>query len=313
MNSAAAQVEDFLAALTAQRRASPHTVAAYRRDLGHLLKVAEDGPLTEVDVLAVRRAIARLHSEGLAPTSIARLLSAWRSFFDWLIRRGLAQANPASGVRAPRAPKKLPKALSADQAVSFVAQAPGDGWLGQRDRALVELMYSSGLRLSELVSLDMRYFPAEGGGPASSSWLDVDGAQATITGKGRKTRVVPIGSYALAALKDWLAERDSHARPGERALFVSARGQRLAPRSVQARFAELSGQLGQGFKVHPHVLRHSFASHVLQSSGDLRAVQELLGHANIATTQIYTKLDWQHLAKAYDAAHPRAKRKPDTD
>ena len=312
MNAAEADrhVDGFLMALATQRRASPHTLAAYRRDLARLREVAAGKPLLAVDALDVRRAVARLHAQGLAPASLARLLSAWRSFFHWLGLQGVVSANPVAGIRAPKRPKHLPKALSADQAVSLAGHDPEEGWLGQRDRAMVELMYSSGLRLSELVSLDWRHFPAQGERVSSLSWIDLDSAEATITGKGGKRRVVPIGSHAVAALRDWLAVRDSHAGAQERALFVSARSTRLSARSVQVRLAQLVTRLGLGVKVHPHVLRHSFASHLLQSSGDLRAVQELLGHANISTTQIYTKLDWQHLARAYDAAHPRAKRKP---
>lgn len=302
-------VADFLAALATQRRASEHTLAAYRRDLDQLAAASAPKRIHELDTLDVRRALAALHARGLAPASLARMLSAWRSCFEWLGQRGLMPLNPAAGVRAPRRPKHLPKALSVDQAVSLVAQEPEDSWLGVRDHAVVELMYSSGLRLSELVSLDWRHFPAHEGQPASLSWIDLDAAEATITGKGRKIRRVPVGSHAVSALRAWLALRDGHAHEGERALFVSARGTRLSPRSVQERLARLATQLGLGVKVHPHVLRHSFASHLLQSSGDLRAVQELLGHANIATTQIYTRLDWQHLAKVYDSTHPRAKRK----
>lgn len=302
-------VADFLAALESQRRASAHTLAAYRRDLAQLAELTTPKPWAELDALDVRRALASLHARSLAPASLARMLSAWRSCFAWLGERGLMSRNPAAGVRAPRRPKLLPKALSADQAVSLAAQEPDDSWQAARDHAVVELMYSSGLRLAELVSLDWQHFAAQDAQPASASWIDLAAAEATITGKGRKTRRVPIGSHALTALRAWLALRDAHAQQGERALFVSARGTRLSPRSVQDRLARLATQLGLGVKVHPHVLRHSFASHLLQSSGDLRAVQELLGHANIATTQIYTRLDWQHLAKVYDSTHPRAKRK----
>jgi integrase/recombinase XerC len=193
--------------------------------------------------------------------------------------------------------------------VTLAASVPDDKLLSQRDHALVELLYSSGLRLSELTSLDCRHFDARGGEPASTSWIDVENGEATVRGKGSKMRTVPIGAPACDALKRWLEVRSTIEGCDERALFVTARGRRLAPRSVQARLGQLARRLGLGLHVHPHMLRHSFASHLLQSSGDLRAVQELLGHANIATTQIYTQLDWQHLAKAYDAAHPRARRK----
>jgi integrase/recombinase XerC len=306
---AAAAVDGFLADLTTQRRVSPHTATAYARDLARLTELAGAGEFTELTSHDFRRFVARLHGAGLAPTSIARTLSAWRSFYQWLNDRGLAQANPVVGVRGPKRAKRLPKALSADQAVSLAAYAGDDELLAKRDHALVELLYSSGLRLSELTSLDWRYFEAAGTDRASESWIDMAGAEATVRGKGSKTRTVPIGAPALEALKRWLAARGSIADCDPRPLFVSRRGQRLSPRSVQARLGQLARKLGLGVHVHPHMLRHSFASHLLQSSGDLRAVQELLGHANIATTQIYTQLDWQHLAKAYDAAHPRARRK----
>lgn len=318
-----ASVVAFLDELRTQRRASAHTVAAYRRDLAHLAACAAGRDPAQLSSHEVRALVARLHSRGLAPASLARALSAWRSYYDWRVQRGQAAANPAAGIRAPRRTKHLPKALAVDQAVQFAegagARAAGrDGpkaWQAARDHALIELLYSSGLRLSELVSLDWRPFAAHGDEPRSVSWIDLDAAEATVFGKGSKTRAVPIGTAALAALQRWLAMRA--ALPGraggqaqsERALFLSARGSRLAARSVQARLAQLARELGLGVHVHPHVLRHSFASHLLQSSGDLRAVQELLGHANISTTQIYTRLDWQHLAKAYDAAHPRARRK----
>ncbi|MEG1832550.1 MAG: tyrosine recombinase XerC [Burkholderiaceae bacterium] len=302
-------IEAFLTALATQRRASPHTLAAYRRDLVHLSEVAADRSLLAVDALDVRRAVARLHAQGLAPSSLARLLSAWRSFYQWLGQRGEVSANPVAGIRAPKGPKPLPKALSADQAVALAGHETDGSWLGLRDRAMVELMYSSGLRLAELVSLDQRHFAAADDQPASASWIDLAAREATVTGKGNKMRAVPIGSHATEALREWLGVRDGHAGAEDRALFVSARGTRLSARSVQSRLEQLVVRIGLGVKVHPHVLRHSFASHLLQSSGDLRAVQELLGHANISTTQIYTQLDWQHLTKAYDAAHPRAKRK----
>jgi integrase/recombinase XerC len=303
-------VDDFLAELSTQRRMSPHTTTAYARDLARLAGLAGATELPALTSHDIRRFVGRLHAGGLAPSSIARTLSAWRSFFQWLGDRGRAKANPVVGVRGPRRPKRLPKALSADQAVMLAANATDDSLLARRDHALVELLYSSGLRLAELTSLDWRHFAAQGGQPASVSWVDLEGAEATVRGKGSKTRTVPIGAPAVEALKGWLAARSAIHDCDERALFVSARGERLAPRSVQARLARIARALGLGVHVHPHMLRHSFASHLLQSSGDLRAVQELLGHANIATTQIYTQLDWQHLARAYDAAHPRARRKP---
>lgn len=308
--TARSAIDEFLAELATQRRMSPLTATAYGRDLQRLVELAGASALQELTSHDIRRFVGRLHAGGLAPTSIARTLSAWRSFFRWLGDRGGAGANPVVGVRGPKRAKRLPKALSADQAVMLASRAVDETLLAQRDHAIVELLYSSGLRLSELTALDWRYFDAAGRQTPSAGWIDLAAAEATVRGKGSKTRTVPIGAPAVDALRRWLVVRARIAGVDERALFVSARGARLAARSVQARLAQLARRLGLGVHVHPHMLRHSFASHLLQSSGDLRAVQELLGHASIATTQIYTQLDWQHLAKAYDAAHPRARRKP---
>lgn len=305
-----AEVDEFLVELSTLRRASRHTLAAYRADLDALIRLAGAQPLAALTAHDIRRYVAKLHGSGLAPASIARTLSAWRSMYRWLCERGAATVNPVVGVRGPKRGKRLPKALSADQAVMFAGKPASDSPIALRDHAIVELMYSSGLRLSELVSLDHRYFEAEAATPASMSWIDWAAAEATVVGKGGKTRTVPIGAPACAAIEVWLKTRSTLPRCDGRALFVAASGARLSARSVQARLASLSRTLGLGVHVHPHVLRHSFASHLLQSSGDLRAVQELLGHSNISTTQIYTRLDWQHLAKAYDAAHPRARRRP---
>lgn len=305
-------VEPFLLQLATQRRASRHTLAAYRADLARLIDLAGTQPLAALMTHDIRRFVATLHSAGLGPASIARTLSAWRSMYRWLCERAEAALNPVVGVRAPKRVRRLPKALSADQAVKFAGKPVGESTIALRDHAIVELLYSSGLRLSELISLDYRYFDAAGSTPASASWIDLAAAEATVFGKGGKTRTVPIGAPACAALSLWLAARSTlRARNdhNDRSLFITASGSRLSARSVQSRLALLSRKLGLGVHVHPHVLRHSFASHLLQSSGDLRAVQELLGHSNIATTQIYTRLDWQHLAKAYDAAHPRARRR----
>jgi integrase/recombinase XerC len=312
MRSLPAPAEAFLHECRTLRRMSAATLTAYRRDLtelAQLLAAAQVADLRALTQADVRRFAARLHGRGLAPASLARLLSAWRSFYRWLGQRQEVTVNPVVGVRAPRRARRLPKALPVDQAVRLVSQAPEDGALALRDKAMVELLYSSGLRLAELVSLDWRAFGAEGGQAASVSWIDLPQREVVVTGKGGKQRQVPLGAAAAQALQAWLAVRSTLARLEPRALFVSARGTRLAPRSVQQRLEQLARRLGLGVHVHPHVLRHSMASHVLQSSGDLRAVQELLGHANISTTQIYTQLDWQHLAKVYDAAHPRARRK----
>jgi integrase/recombinase XerC len=308
------EAESFLHELTTLRRLSAHTRAAYARDLAQLAAVtrAERTAVAHLSTAAVRRHAARMHAAGMAPASIARTLSAWRSFYRWMSARGLAAANPVAGVRAPKRAVRLPKALSPDQAVALAGHATADEPAALRDRAIVELLYSSGLRLSELVALDWRFFSAERDRPRSRGWIDLAAAEVTVTGKGNKTRTVPIGGPAVQALRAWLAARERWLPEpaAERALFVSARLRRLSARNVQQRVGQLARRLGLAQHVHPHMLRHSMASHVLQSSGDLRAVQELLGHASIAATQVYTRLDWQHLAKVYDAAHPRARRKP---
>jgi integrase/recombinase XerC len=240
----------------------------------------------------------RLHGQGLAARSVARTLSAWRAYYRWLARRGELAADPCVGLKAPKRPRTLPKALAIEQTAALLAPSDGaDDVLAVRDRAMFELFYSSGLRLSELASLDI------------DGKLDLAGAEVTVTGKRGKTRTVPVGAQARKALDAWLSQRAQLAAPEEPALFVGRRGSRLTPRAIELRLAQWAKNSGLGLNVHPHMLRHSFASHVLQSSGDLRAVQEMLGHASIATTQIYTHLDFQHLAKIYDAAHPRAHKK----
>jgi len=289
-------VEQFLAELAHQRRASSHTLTAYRHDLA-LLQAAADGlALSKLQSHELRRQAMRLHGQGLAARSVARTLSAWRAYYRWLARKGQLTVDPCVGLRAPKRPRALPKALGIDQAAALLA-TPGDEPLAVRDRAMFELFYSSGLRLTELASLDM------------AGGLDLTNGEVTVTGKRAKTRTVPVGAKALAALEDWLAQRAAFAALDEPALFVGRRGTRLTSRAIELRLAHWAQDSGLGLHVHPHMLRHSFASHVLQSSGDLRAVQEMLGHASIATTQIYTHLDFQHLAKVYDATHPRAKSK----
>lgn len=287
-------VASFLDELAIQRRASPHTIDAYRRDLKRLRSLAGEADIKTLNPVALRRGLMQLHAQDLSPRSIARVLSAWRSFYAWLARRGAIAQNPAEGLKAPKRPRALPKVLGMEQAMALL-DAPAEGPLELRDAAMFELFYSSGLRLSELVSLDW-----PGG-------LDLQQGEVTVTGKRQKTRVVPVGSKAREALVAWLAVRDDLAR-GNAALFVGRGGTRLTPRAIELRLAQWAQRQGLGVHVHPHMLRHSFASHVLQSSGDLRAVQEMLGHASIAATQIYTHLDFQHLAKIYDAAHPRAKK-----
>jgi integrase/recombinase XerC len=289
-------VARFLDELTHQRRASPHTVAAYRRDLGKLAALAVETDPAALEPHQLRRFIMQLHGQGLAPSSLARTLSAWRSYFRWLARHGAIAHNPCDSLRPPKRPKPLPKVLGIDQAQALL-DVKVDGLLERRDKAMFELFYSSGLRLSELAGLDV------------GDGLDFAEGTVTVVGKRRKTRTVPMGGKAMAALSDWLAGRAEIAGEGEPALFVGRRGNRLNPRTIERRLDLWARRAGLGMHVHPHMLRHSFASHLLESSGDLRAVQEMLGHANIATTQIYTHLDFQHLAKVYDAAHPRARKK----
>jgi integrase/recombinase XerC len=309
----------WLARLATERGYSPRTLDGYRHDLEALARLADGRPWGALGEADVRRWVAGRSRGGAAPRSIARALSAWRGFFDWLAERGELAANPARAVRAPRSGKRLPKALSPDQALSLVSAAAPQAVSGRaddafertRDRAMLELFYSSGLRLSELTGLDAQY--VDDGGYRSASWLDLREAEVTVLGKGGKRRTVPVGRHALDALRAWLDERQRwlslHPAADGRPLFVSALGRRLANRTVQVRLKRLAQLRGVPADVHPHVLRHSFASHVLQSSGDLRAVQELLGHASIATTQVYTSLNFQRLAKVYDAAHPRARRR----
>lgn len=289
------RLEAFLSHLSHARRLSPLTVESYRRDLRDLLRSAGAQPLESLQVHDLRRCVAKLHAEGLSGRSLARKLSAWRGFFGWLGREGALAGNPAAGLKAPRAPRKLPACLTPDQAARLLdGQALDDAALC--DQALFELIYSSGLRLAEAAGLD----PAD---------VDLREGTVRVTGKGSKTRVVPLGSRAATAIEAWLAARERCVAPGETALFLGVRGRRIAHRAVQKRLDALALRRGIDANVHPHVLRHSFASHVLQSSGDLRAVQELLGHSSISTTQVYTHLDYQHLARVYDAAHPRARRK----
>ncbi|HTQ76838.1 MAG TPA: tyrosine recombinase XerC [Burkholderiales bacterium] len=288
----------WLAALQHQRRLAGHTLANYARSLELLFKLKEGSSLRELDAQQIRRFVARLHAAGLSGRTLALTLSAWRGLYRWLARQHGFPANPAQGVRAPKSPRRLPKALSVEQVQQLLeGEAPASP-AAACDRAMFELLYSSGLRLAELVALD-----------AGDGRLDLRQGEVTVTGKGSKTRTVPVGARAREALRDWLGRRGQLAAPGEKALFVGARGRRIAHGAVQRRLRSWARRRGLGAPVHPHVLRHSFASHVLQSSQDLRAVQEMLGHASISTTQVYTHLDFQALAKVYDAAHPRARRK----
>lgn len=316
------QVDDWLAELASQRRQSPHTVAAYRRDLEKLRTQAGETPLNALQAHHIRRFIAQLHGGGLSGRSLARALSAWRGYYHWLGKRGEVAANPCEGIRPPKSPKLLPAALPVDETMRLLESAPSpptplphagegsvasrnaadtntdDPRLSVRDQAIFELFYSSGLRLAELAALDGDAFD-----------MAINEGEVRVLGKRSKLRIVPVGGQARTALAAWREIRDELAKPDEKALFVSRRGTRLTHRAIEERLKQRAIRQGLPVHVHPHMLRHSFASHVLQSSGDLRAVQEMLGHASIASTQVYTHLDFQHLAKVYDAAHPRAKRK----
>jgi integrase/recombinase XerC len=303
-------IRRHLVHLEVERRLAARTLTLYREALAKLqaFAAAQSLPLREAQVHHVRRWAAALHSQGLAPRSIALVLSAWRGLYRWLGRDGLVALNPADGVRAPKAAKPLPKALSVDLAMALADAprtaddaAPDVPAIEARDQCIVELLYGCGLRVGELVGLDLR--------PGGAGWIVVAVASAHVLGKGSMRRSVPVGGAALTALKAWLALRGDLARSDEPALLVGSRGARLGAGQVRARLKLRALRAGLPTHVHPHMLRHSFATHVLQSSGDLRAVQELLGHANITTTQVYTKLDFGHLSKVYDAAHPRAKKR----
>jgi len=305
-------LDRFRRYMGSERRLSAHTDSSYARDLRALVAWCDRQGLADwsaLDSQHIRRFAAHSHALGLAPRSIQRRLSAVRSFFEFLLREAPAEAargargrraprvtlNPALEVRAPKSPRRLPQTLDADQ-MARLLEIPAGGGLTARDRALMELLYSSGLRLAELVGLNL-------------SDIDLRDRTVQVLGKGRKARIVPVGRLALAALRAWLRERAALAAAGESALFVGRGGRRLGPRAIQARVDYWAKRQGLGVHVHPHLFRHSFASHLLESGGELRGVQELLGHADISTTQIYTHLDFQHLARIYDAAHPRARRK----
>lgn len=290
-------LDDYIQHLTFERGLSALTCKNYVRDI-HLLKsLAKDTPLDQIKNPQIRRFIATLHGRGLGTKSIARALSAWRGFYSYLIQHKGFTQNPVTGLRAPKSAKTLPQALSVDQAVKFV-DIKEDDVLSIRDHAIFELFYSSGLRLAELVNLDI-------------DMLDFTEGTVTVTGKGNKTRIVPLGSHATKSIQTWIPQRSLIAIDSKnpKALFITQQGRRITPRAVQYRMKTWAIKQGINTDMHPHLLRHSFATHVLQSSQDLRAVQEMLGHANISTTQVYTHLDFQHLAKIYDSAHPRAKKK----
>ena len=308
-----ALTERYLEHARVQKRLAPRTLALYSEDLHKLMTAAAQAgiALTAVQNHHVRRWVAQMHAGGRSGRGIALILSGWRGFYTWLGREGLVSANPVQDVRAPRQARPLPKALGVDEAVQLADHVAEDDdpWLEARDAAMVELLYGSGLRVGELVGLDVAASDAAQRG--GRGWIDLPSAEVQVQGKGSKRRGVPLGTQALAALQRWLAVRDQVAgeRDAAMALFIGRRGTRLTPQSIWQRLKRRSLLAGLATPVHPHMLRHSFASHVLQSSSDLRAVQELLGHAHIGTTQVYTRLDFQHLAKAYDAAHPRARRR----
>ncbi|MFI8982711.1 tyrosine recombinase XerC [Ectopseudomonas khazarica] len=292
-----AHLDAYLEHLRRERQVSVHTLDGYRRDLGKLQAFCEAEGLhawSELDTRNLRRLIARLHQQGLSSRSLARLLSATRGLYQYLLREGLCRHDPATGLSPPKRERRLPRTLDADRSAQLLDGAVEDDFIARRDQAMLELFYSSGLRLSELVGLDL-------------DGLDLNAGLVRVRGKGNKVRELPVGSLARQALERWLALR-ALARPSDGAVFISQQGRRLGARAVQLRVRQ-AGVRELGQHLHPHMLRHSFASHMLESSQDLRAVQELLGHADIATTQIYTHLDFQHLASVYDQAHPRAKRK----
>jgi integrase/recombinase XerC len=300
----------YLEHVRVEKRLAERTVALYTQDLLRLQHLArqQDLALTQVHNTHIRRWVAQMHAQGRSGRGIALILSGWRGFYTWLGRQGLIDGNPVADVRAPKAAKPLPKALGVDDAVQLAAyrqDASATPQLEARDAAMVELLYSSGLRVAELTGLDVR------ASAQARGWIDFDAAEAHVLGKGSKRRTVPVGQAAMAALRIWLEQRHTlRGAAASTALFIGRHGTRLTSQTVWQRLRARSAQAGLSTPVHPHMLRHSFASHVLQSSSDLRAVQELLGHANIGTTQVYTRLDFQHLARAYDAAHPRAKRQP---
>lgn len=301
-------IERYLEHVRVEKRLARRTVELYALDLHKLADFAAQAgvELTQVNNSHIRRWVAQMHGAGRSGRGIALILSGWRGFYVWLGREGLVPSNPVQDVRAPKAAKPLPKALSVDDAVQLAAHAgqDNDPWLEARDAALTELLYSSGLRVAELTGLDVT------ASASARGWVDLQAAEVHVLGKGGKRRTVPVGAQALAALTHWLAVRgQTGVAVTQTALFIGRHGTRLTAQSIWQRLRQRSQQAGLATPVHPHMLRHSFASHVLQSSSDLRAVQELLGHANISTTQVYTRLDFQHLAKAYDAAHPRARSK----
>lgn len=291
-------LDQFLRQLTVEKQVSTHTVAAYQRDLRKLIKHLQAESIADlqaVEAFHIRQCLAQLHRQGLSPRSLQRWLSACRTFLRFAMDARWISKDPSAGIQAPKGSRTLPKTLDVDQ-MSQLLSLDSDSFLAKRDAAMLELTYSCGLRLSELVSLNLNS-------------VDLPEAELQVLGKGSKERLLPIGRFAVEALRAWLQERSANASDDEPALFISKSGRRLGARAVQKRFGQIALRQGLDSPLHPHMLRHSFASHLLESSGDLRAVQELLGHANLSTTQIYTHLDFQHLAKIYDESHPRARRR----
>lgn len=299
-------LDAYLQVLRTQRSLSAHTISNYQLDLADLADFAHGRDLATLSYADLRRLTSMRHAEGLNARSIARRLSCWRGFYRWLAEQVTLAANPVDGIKAPKRSKSLPKALGVDDAVRLVSQSASNEATPAANRAMYELLYSSGLRVSELVGLDVA--DVKQNGYASLGWIDMEQQEVHVTGKGNKQRIVPVGKPALAAVRDWLALRPTLLKAEHFPLFLSERGTRISVRLVQLRLKAYAQAIGIPADVHPHMLRHSFASHVLQSSGDLRAVQEMLGHSSIAATQVYTSLDFQHLAKIYDATHPRAKK-----
>lgn len=292
--------DDYIKLLRQQHRLAAISIENYAHDLQLatlFYRQKQISKWSQVDIKQARSYSGYLRQKGYASSSISRHLSALRNFFHYLMQQDIVQLNPFSSIRAPKADKKLPKTVTVDDIAQLLSAISTDT-VGRRDRAIMELFYSCGLRLAELAQLDVKQ-------------LELVEAQIAVIGKGNKERIVPIGRYAIEAIQLWLEQREKWAKAGEVALFVNQKGSRLTPRGIQYRMDYWAKKLGLGQHLHPHMLRHSFATHVLESSGDLRAVQEMLGHADIATTQIYTHLDFQHLAKVYDKAHPRAKSKPE--
>ncbi|MFZ6751843.1 tyrosine recombinase XerC [Undibacterium sp. Dicai25W] len=299
-------INDYLEVLRSQRQLSPHSISAYQLDLQELQQLAGTQGLVSLETKHIRRFTSQLHARELNPRSIARKLSSWRGYYHWLMEQHGLASNPVEGIRAPKKNKPLPKALGADDAVRLVSQGSPDQATPLANRAMFELLYSSGLRVSELIGLDIQFIHE--GNYSSAGWVDLEEAEVHVTGKGNKPRIVPVGGPAIQALREWIAIRGSLLKADPHPLFLTGRGTRMSARLVQLRIKAHAQSLDIPANVHPHMLRHSFASHVLQSSGDLRAVQEMLGHSSIAATQVYTSLDFQHLAKVYDATHPRAKK-----